>query len=152
MLSAQYVRTRCLGKLIRGYFYHRIVVYYYKMLKDSNEKKIKLLKLQIAIVSRVSLGASTPDTFFIEKIKCEILRTYQMLLPKIGPAACCPAFTTNSTLSPSQSLSACVITASFETPAFHVTRRADTKRRQIHNYRESNLQERVQRPTVLSFT
>lgn len=32
-------------------FIHRIVVYYQKMLKDSNEKKIKLLKEQIAMVS-----------------------------------------------------------------------------------------------------
>lgn len=30
---------------------HRLIVYYYKMLKDSNEKKIKLLKEQISMVS-----------------------------------------------------------------------------------------------------
>ena len=36
-------------------FIHRIVVYYQKMLKDSNEKKIKLLKEQIAMVSTRSI-------------------------------------------------------------------------------------------------
>lgn len=42
-------------RLILEYpFFCRIIVYYYKMLKDSNEKKIKLLKDQISLV-RVSL-------------------------------------------------------------------------------------------------
>ena len=31
---------------------YRVIVYYHKMLKDSNEKKIKLLKEQISLVSR----------------------------------------------------------------------------------------------------
>lgn len=32
---------------------YRVIVYYHKMLKDSNEKKIKLLKEQISLVSEV---------------------------------------------------------------------------------------------------
>ena len=47
------VAKKCLVLISTSYIY-RIIVYYHKMLKDSNEKKIKLLKEQISLVSIIN--------------------------------------------------------------------------------------------------
>lgn len=44
------VSSICSNKNNTRFHLHRLIVYYYKMLKDSNEKKIKLLKEQISMV------------------------------------------------------------------------------------------------------
>ena len=60
------VRSVCGTKNDTHFYLHRLIVYYYKMLKDSNEKKIKLLKEQISMVSNMHSIIQVPQFFVLQ--------------------------------------------------------------------------------------